>query len=174
MTIPSLVYSTSQSTASNGSDSWHPHPAAAAHPRLYTLGWQEYHLTDGTVYYVHPTNKVTTDINLRSERMLTGVERFLDDCSSKDQSGSAMEGTLDPGDEIWLRDVGTAKSGLVLERWWVYHQSRKVVIGQDDNEHDRKGFGNTRQKREVLYSWKKIVSLCFPYYCFAYDIVTKF
>jgi hypothetical protein len=38
---------------------------------------------------------VTTEINLRSERMLTGVERFLADYSSKDhQSGSAMEGTL--------------------------------------------------------------------------------
>jgi hypothetical protein len=57
---------------------------------------------------------VTTEINLRSERMLTGVERFLVDYSSKDhQSGSAMEGTLaSGGGEIWLRDVGTAKSGL--------------------------------------------------------------
>jgi hypothetical protein len=67
---------------------------------------------------------VTTEINLRSERMLTGVERFLSDYSSKDhQSGSAMEGTLaSGGGEIWLRDVRTAKSGLVLERWWVDHR----------------------------------------------------
>jgi hypothetical protein len=44
--------------------------------------------------------------------MLTGVERFLVDHSNKDQSGtSAMEGTLASVCEIWLRDVGTAKSG---------------------------------------------------------------
>ena len=67
MSISSLVYSTSQSTTFNlNTNSWHPHPAA--HPRLHTLGWLEYHLPYGTVYYVHPTNKVTT---VRSERMLT-------------------------------------------------------------------------------------------------------
>jgi hypothetical protein len=55
---------------------------------------------------------LTTEINLRNERMLTGVERFLVDHSNKDQSGtSAMEGTLASVCEIWLRDVGTAKSG---------------------------------------------------------------
>jgi hypothetical protein len=49
----------------------------------------------------------TTEINLRSERMLTGIEWFLADYSSKDQSGTtAMEGTLPYGCEIWLRDVG--------------------------------------------------------------------
>ena len=54
--------------------------------------------------------------------MLHGVERILADYS-KDQSGSAMEGTLTSGGEIWLRDVGSAKSGLVLERWWVDHRT---------------------------------------------------
>ena len=33
----------------------------------------------GTVYYVLPANGLTTEINLRSERMLTGVERFSAD-----------------------------------------------------------------------------------------------
>ena len=40
-----------------------------------------------------------------------------------------MEGTLASGGERCLRDVGTAKSGLVLERWWFDHQLRTVVIG---------------------------------------------
>ena len=44
---------------------------------------------DQTVYYVHPTNRVTTEINLRSERMLSGVERWSLVNYSKDQSGSA-------------------------------------------------------------------------------------
>ena len=53
--------------------------------------------------------------------MPTGVEtrRVMADNSSKDKSGSGMEGTLASGCEIWLRDVGNAKSRLVLERWWV-------------------------------------------------------
>ena len=70
--------------------------------------------------------------------MLTDVERFMADYSN-DQSGSAMEGTVTSGGEIWLKDVGTAKSGLVLEAWWVDHQMRTVMIGGDEKEHARKG-----------------------------------
>jgi hypothetical protein len=99
---------------------------------------------------------VTTDINLRNERMLTGVERFLAEYS-KDQPGSVMES----GDEIWLRDVGTGESGLVLERWWVDHRLRTVVMGEDEHEHSRKDLEKARQRSEVPSSLKKIVSLLF-------------
>ena len=60
--ISPLVYTASQSTTSNGNaNTWHPlHHHSGAHPRLHTLGWLEYHLPDGTVYYVHPTSRVTT------------------------------------------------------------------------------------------------------------------
>ena len=58
-----------------------------------------------------------------------------------------MEGTRASGGEQWLRDFGTAKSGLVLERWWVDLQSRTVVIGGGENEHTRKGSGK-RQRNE--------------------------
>ena len=78
--------------------------------------------------------------------MLTGVERFLADYS-KDQSGSAIEGTLTSNCEIWVRDVGTAKSGLVLERWWVDHRSRSVVIGGDEHGHIQKGSGKGKEKK---------------------------
>ena len=78
--------------------------------------------------------------------MLIDVERYLADYS-KDQSGSAMEGTLTSGGEIWLRDVGTAKSGLVLEKWWVNHRSRTVVMGGDEHEHARKGSGKGNAKK---------------------------
>ena len=73
-----LVFASSQSTTSNGNyNSWNPH--SGSHPRFHTFGWLEYYLSDVAVYYVHPTTRVTTDtINLRSERMLTGVERFLE------------------------------------------------------------------------------------------------
>lgn len=78
--------------------------------------------------------------------MLTGVERFLADYS-KDQSDSATEGTLASGGEMWLRDVGTAKSGLVLERWWVDHRLRTVVMSGDEHEHARKGPGKGKAKK---------------------------
>ena len=148
VSISPLVYSASKYTTSNGSANfWHPH--ADGYPTLHTLGWLEYHLSDGTVYYVHPTNRVTTEIDLRSERMLTNVERFLADYS-KDHSGSTMEETLASGGEIWLRDVGTAKSGLVLEKWWVDHRSRTVVnlvMGGDEHELGEKGSGKVKAKK---------------------------
>jgi hypothetical protein len=125
-------------TCNENANSFDPHP-----PKLHTLGWLEYHLPNGTVYYVHLADKMTTEINLRSERMLTGVERFLADYS-EDQSGSVMEGTLDSCSEIWLRDVGTE---LILERWWVDHRLRTVVIGGDENEHARKGSGRGNSKK---------------------------
>ena len=152
--ISPLIYAASQSTTSNGdASSWHlhhhHHHHHGAHPRLHDLGWLEYHLPDGTVYYVHPTNRMTTEINLRNERMLSGVESFLADHSSKDQSGTGgMEGTAS-GCETWLRDVGTAKSGLVLERWWVDHRLRTVVMSGDEHEHEsaRKGSGKGKAKK---------------------------
>ena len=79
--------------------------------------------------------------------MLTDVEWFL--AHYKDQSSSAMEGMLASGGEIWLRDVGTAKSGLVLERWWVDHRSRTVVMGGNEYEHTQKGFGKGKAKTGV-------------------------
>jgi hypothetical protein len=111
-----LIYSASQSTTSNGdANSWYPHHH---HPSRCSPKTVQF-----IIYRMHPTNRLTTEINLISERMLTGAERFLADCSIKDQLGaSAMEGRLAFGCEIWLRDVGTAKSGLVLERWWVDHR----------------------------------------------------
>ena len=170
VSISPPVYSTSQSTTSNGNaNSWHPYPAA--HPRFHTLGWLEYHLPDGSVYYVRETNKVTTEINLGNERMLADVERFLADYS-KDQSGSAMEATLDSGGEIWLRDVGTAEIGLVLEKWWVDHRLRTVVISGDENEHARKGSGKGKAKKGGTIFLEEDREFLFSYCC-VYDMFTE-
>ena len=83
--------------------------------------------------------------------MLSRVERRCLSDYSKDQSGSAMmEGTLASGGE---RDVATAKSGLVLERWWVDHRLRTVVIGGGGGakmnllEKDLEGQGNEGRYR---------------------------
>ena len=99
--------------------------------------------------------------------MLNSVEKFLNDdhhdhdqSNNKDQSSGAaaaavmVEGTLASGVEIWLRDVGNAKAksgGLVLERWWVDHRLRTVVMsgggGGGDQEHARKGSGKGKAKK---------------------------
>ena len=71
-----------------------------------------------------------------------------------------MEGTLAFGGERWLRDLGTAKSGLVLERWWVDHRLRTVAIGGGGNKLTRKG----SEKGEAIPSSLKIVG--FLSYCF--------
>ena len=94
--------------------------------------------------------------------MLANVEWFLVDYSN-DQSGSAMEGTLASSDEIWLKEVRTAKSGLVLETWWVDHQLRMVVIGGDENEHARKGSGNGKAKKGGTIFSKEDCESCFSY-----------
>ena len=101
--------------------------------------------------------------------MLADVECFLFNYSN-DQSGSAMEGTLASGGEIWLRDVGTAKSGLVLETWWVDHQSRTAVVGGDENEHARKESGNGKAEKGGTVFSEEDRGFCFSY-CFAYDIL---
>ena len=95
--------------------------------------------------------------------MLTGVERFLAD------SCSAMEGTLASGGEMWLRDVGTAKSGLVLESWLVDHRLRTVVINGDEHEDATEGSGNGKAKNVFSEEDRE---LCFSYY-FAYDMLLK-
>ena len=64
--------------------------------------------------------------------------------------------------------------GLVwVERCWVDHRLRTVVIGGDEIKHDTligKDLEKLRQRREVPSSLKKIVSFC---YYFAYDMLTE-
>ncbi|CAA7259460.1 unnamed protein product [Cyclocybe aegerita] len=126
------------------SPSWTPH--GISHPRLHELGWLEYHLPDGTVYYVHPTRRITTDINLRSERLLDAVSSWLDE--RRDESPNI-------GVECWLKEVKDPKKGskggwgrksgkdeapVVLERYLVDHHVR-TVVKDDEEERSLVGFG---------------------------------
>ena len=80
---------------------------------------------------------------------------------------SGMEGTLASSCEIWLRDVGTAKSGLVLERWWVEHRLRSlrtVVISGDEHAYARKGCGKGKEKVGGTVFFEK------DHACFAFAI----
>ncbi|PPQ77168.1 hypothetical protein CVT25_010796 [Psilocybe cyanescens] len=124
--------------------------------KLHELGWLEYHLPDGTVYYVHPTRKVTTDVNLRSESHLEAVELWLEERRGRDGDEDDRVGV-----EAWLREVkkvGKNKSGGVqvqapawkagaggkgkggsltffFERYWVDHHARTAVKDDSDGHH---------------------------------------
>ena len=66
---------------------------------------------------------------------------------------------------------GQRRVGLVwVERCWVDHRLRTVVIGGDEIKHVGKDLEKLRQRREVPSSLKKIVSFC---YYFAYDMLTE-
>lgn len=124
--------------------------------KLHELGWLEYALPDGTVYYVHPTRKITTDAGLRVDYVLDAVEVWCERHSDE---------ARDVGVECWLREVdpkeaakkaaaakgkssaakGKAKKGesppVFFERYWVDHHARTVVKAEDD---ERKVIGYTR------------------------------
>ncbi|KAJ3567977.1 hypothetical protein NP233_g6017 [Leucocoprinus birnbaumii] len=117
---------------SNAVGTWNPRDISAM-PRLHELGWIEYHLPDGTFYYVHPTRRVTTDVNLRTEKMLNAVTTYLD---------NECKETAPAGCELWLRDSsvdrsssssssGRPRKSFEPQKCWVNHQTRSVVIDTD-------------------------------------------
>lgn len=96
------------------------HATSLNAPRLHELGWLEYHLPDGTFYYVHPTRRITTDINLRVDKLLNAITEYFENSSTPTPSGIAHQ-------ELWLRDAGTAKKGFVPLKSWVDHHARTVT-----------------------------------------------
>ncbi|TFK33262.1 hypothetical protein BDQ12DRAFT_727898 [Crucibulum laeve] len=116
-----------------------PFPASAA--KLHNLGWLEYHLPDGTCYYVHPTRSVTTDINLRSDKALHTVTAYLEDRDRTQLHGHHG------GVEVWLRDIGTAKKGFMLSRSLVDHHARTVIAEKLEVARKGKGKGKAKVKK---------------------------
>ncbi|KAF9034561.1 hypothetical protein BJ165DRAFT_1533994 [Panaeolus papilionaceus] len=55
-------------------------------PRLHLHEWLEYHLPDGMFYYVHPTCKLVTDLNLRRDGVLDRVTAWMDEDGREDES----------------------------------------------------------------------------------------
>jgi hypothetical protein len=78
-----------------------PTRASGSGPRLHDLGWIEYQLPDGTVYYVHPTRRVTTDVDLRIDSVLDIVTEYI----NRLRDGSAPQGM-----EMWVREGQAQKS----------------------------------------------------------------
>lgn len=101
-----------------------PAQASGSGPRLHDLGWIEYHLPDGTAYYVHPTRRVTTDVDMRVDSVLDIVTAFLE----RQKNVSVLQGM-----EMWIRGSLAQKSKsksrqsvLVPVRCWVDHKKRVV------------------------------------------------
>src|SRR6266540_2503697 len=102
--------------------------------RLIDLGWIEYNLPDGTTYYSHMTKKLTTDLNLRSERILNAVTLWMEERETE-SAGIDMEGWLKESSD---KNIKKKKSGwggrknkkeddlVFLERYWVDHHRRSV------------------------------------------------
>lgn len=91
--------------------------------RLHNHGWIEYPLLDGTVYYVHPARRVTTDVDLRADSILDVVTAFLE--QQKDEH-------VPQGVELWLREPESSKSKqnlFIPVKCWVDH--RKWVLQSD-------------------------------------------
>lgn len=74
------------------------------------------------MYYVHPTRRVTTDVDLRTDSILDIVTAYLE----RQKDGSVPQGT-----ELWVREVQKSRSKhglLVPMRWWVDHRKRLVQL----------------------------------------------
>lgn len=87
------------------------------------------------MYYVHPTRRVTTDIDLRLDKKLDAITGYLIHHYRERDSAPA-------GMELWLREAeAKGKRGakpLPPIRCWVDHRKRSVVI---DRLHENGGSG---------------------------------
>lgn len=121
---------------------WAASGSPSASPRLHDLGWIEYVLPDATFYYVHPTLRVTTDIDLRRIQKLEAVTAYFDRQKDiGDRRGSQ-------GTELWLREMTgrtTKRRGDVFTpvKSWVDHRKRTVVV---DNVWEGNGAGPRKGK----------------------------
>ncbi|KAL4257782.1 hypothetical protein AB1N83_010513 [Pleurotus pulmonarius] len=104
------------------------------HPLLHQFGWIEYILPDSSFYYVHPTLRVTTDIDLRNIQNLDVVNKYLE---RKDGGSSYGYGTVvSNGWEIWLRESGVkskkkgGKDDFV--KCWIDHKRRILTYNSPD------------------------------------------
>ncbi|KAF8889391.1 hypothetical protein BD779DRAFT_1521262 [Infundibulicybe gibba] len=110
-------------------------------------GWVEYLLPDESSYYVHPGHQITTDVDLRDEKMLGRVLACLEECN--DVAG--------PGQELWLRDVGSGEGGFVPLMCWVDHHERSVtsdsseVDGEGNHHHAQHTSGDDRLDIKYRY-----------------------
>jgi hypothetical protein len=118
---------------------------------LLDLGWVGYSLPDGTTYYSHQT-KSTTDLDLRSERIIHAVTLWVGDREGEN-IGVNLEGRLKESSTKAEKRSGwgSKKSKkeddpVFLERYRVDHQQRSVF--KDDGADGK----NTGYGRNCAYT----------------------
>ena len=87
------------------------------------MGWRHITLPDNSVYFYHPTLRVTTDIDLRTPNKLDAVTSYL-------QENSIDESFLPPeGWESWLVDSNVGKKhNLKPISSWVNHAEKILTF----------------------------------------------
>ncbi|KAF9535176.1 hypothetical protein CPB83DRAFT_831235 [Crepidotus variabilis] len=114
-------------------------------PRLIDLGWVEYTLPDGSMYYSHLTRKITTDLDLRRDRNLTAVTLWMDDRENEsmnvDLEGWLRRAPAKSKKSSWGSKGKKDDEPIVLERYWVDHHHRSV---EKEDTGDRRFVGYGR------------------------------
>lgn len=89
--------------------------------RFASLGWQEFSLPDGALYFSNTTLHTVTDVDLRSAERLDAITTYLE--------GLDTEVLPPPEWELWLRDANASGSmtGFVPIKAWVHHGARMVL-----------------------------------------------
>ncbi|KAF8885755.1 hypothetical protein BD779DRAFT_657191 [Infundibulicybe gibba] len=85
---------------------------------FHAHGWTEYLLPDESVYYVHQTYQIVTDVDLSDEELLDVVTAYLEDHGDD----------IPPGQEFWLQDVGPRGGGFIPLRCLVDHTKQSVML----------------------------------------------
>ncbi|KAF8885293.1 hypothetical protein BD779DRAFT_683517 [Infundibulicybe gibba] len=102
---------------------------------FHAHGWVEYDLPDESLYYVHHSRRIVTDVDLSNEILLDAVMAYLE----------YHDGVTDPAQELWLRDAGSRKHGFTPLGCMVNHAKQLVtfdsldkVNGSEDDRLDAK------------------------------------
>ena len=100
-------------------------------PRWHNPRWIKYKLPDGTVYYHHPTRRVTADVDLSSDSILGIITAFLER-----QDG----GSVSPEVELWIRWGRKSTRDLFMPMgYWVDHRKRVVQSCENTMIRNMKG-----------------------------------
>ncbi|KAJ8073958.1 hypothetical protein PM082_012242 [Marasmius tenuissimus] len=158
----------SQNQTQYHQDPPHHHHHQAAHAsytpqhRLSYLGFIEFALPDGGVYYIHTTRRVVVDSDLRKEGRADDVHRYLN-VGFDSAVWNNHTGCAEPGWELWLKEIERPKKKkpmvkgkkakakgkarmtdltgdeepVEFTRYWVDHKGRRIIVDPDTVPGDR-------------------------------------
>ncbi|KAG6871670.1 hypothetical protein C0995_001613 [Termitomyces sp. Mi166 len=105
-------------------------------PRLRDFGWIE----DSTIYYVHPTRRVTADIDLRDERQLDAINAYFE---RHGEGASAPAGL-----ELWFGEDGVNDGRRPFRpplRFLINHGLKVATFDQSSVNGETSGSGRVKK-----------------------------